>query len=722
MPGVVVEGAELVALLPLLAASARLAAYGRTVRPAAEEIGERLAALPALRPLRDLLRRSLDDDGGVTDEASPALRRVRVRVRELRREIVKRLEAFFQGAEADALFQDRYVTVRHGRYVLPVLAAARGRLRGIVHDRSQSGATLFVEPERMVETNNELVQAVREEEAEVLRVLAALTAAVAESLPELDALVAELGALDLVFARAELAGRMDAVEPAVVETPREVELVAARHPLLLAQSWREPGAAVMPIDLRLGSDKPLLVITGPNAGGKTIALKTLGLLALMAQAGCHVPAAPGARLPRFARVCSIIGDEQSVQENLSTFSAFIRHLRDVLDAVDDRSLVLLDELGAGTDPDDGAALAQAVLDELARRGALCAASTHLEPLKAFAASHPAARNASVEFDTERLAPTFRLVYDRPGQSYALAIAARHGLDPALIERAHSYRSQQGRALAELLARIEARDREQAERTLSSERAAAESAALLARAAREREAARREAEERLQRARAEAQRLLADVKRAVNEEWDRLRNAERSRPALEQSRARLRDLGARVVEATRDADGAAEPDAAAGADPALAAATPRAGDTVHVPDLGLRGELLAVDGATASVRAGTLTVRVPAAALRVLARASEGGARPARGRAIDVPVKGGVPGELHLIGRTRDEASDALEKYLDDAFLAGLGQVRIVHGKGTGALRRAVHELLAAHPLVAEHRAGAPHEGGDGATVATLRDA
>ena len=488
------------------------------------------------------------------------------------------------------------------------------------------------------------------------------------------------------------------------------------------------------MDLEIHAERPLLVITGPNAGGKTVALKTLGLLALMAQAGCHVPARAGARLPVFSQCFAIVGDDQSVAENLSTFSAFVKQLRLVLERVDDRSLVLLDELGAGTDPDDGAALAQAVLEDLGERGAVVAASTHLEPLKGFASTHPRARNASVEFDAERLAPTFRLVYDRPGQSYALSIGARLGLPPALIARAHAHRSTQQRQLQELLARLDDRDRRDAERAAELERREAESAGLLARAQAELEAARATAREAVARARAEAQRLVTEVRRSVNDEWDRLKRAEKTRPELERARKRL-------VETAQHVERAAGPAAAPGPDAGGPAA---AGDRVEVPHLGLRGQVLAVDGETATVQAGAVTVKVPLQALAVVARGDAARGDVARGEGVlysrprmgtgagakagdrqgnrgtvAVPGKSGVPGELHLIGCTTDEARDLLEKYLDDAFLAGLSTVRIVHGKGTGALRRAVEDLLDGHPLIAEHRPGAPSEGGAGATVATL---
>src|SRR5690242_9180993 len=745
VPGSVAEAADLAALIPLLEAAGRLRAYGRAIAPVAPALAEALAGFPAQKELAELLARSIDADGQVRDEASPALRRVRGRIRDLRRELVKRLEAYFGAPGAEATFQERYVTIRHGRYVLPIRAEAKSRLRGIVHDRSQSGATLFVEPEAVVEANNDLVQATREEEAEIVRVLAALTDAVRAALPDLEALVAGIGELDLVFARGALAERMDAVEPAIVEE-REALLPGALNPLLLAQSWSagsvawrgaaegepsglagawrgaaegEPSGLVIPMDIEIRAERPVLVITGPNAGGKTVALKTLGLLALMAQSGCHVPARDGARLPVFSACFAIVGDEQSVAENLSTFSAFVKQLREVLERVDARSLVLLDELGAGTDPDDGAALAQAVLEELAERGAVVAASTHLEPLKGFASTYPRARNASVEFDPARLAPTFRLIYDRPGQSYALSIGARLGLPAPLIERAHAHRSTQQRQLQELLARLDDRDRQDAERTARLERREAESAGLLARAQAELDAARAIARDTVARAKADAQRLVTDVRRHVNEEWERLKRAEKSRPELERARRRLVEAAQRVEEP------------ASGAPPESATAGPvAAGDRVEITHLAMKGVVLTMDGETATVQAGAVTVKVPAQALRVVAKSpapsrrgeGERDSRPLRGSRggfINTPGKSGVAPEINLIGRTTDEARDLLEKYLDDAFLAGLTSVRIIHGKGTGALLRAVEEVLGGHPLIAEHRPGAASEGGGGATVATL---
>jgi DNA mismatch repair protein MutS2 len=696
--GAVLDGPELRGLVPLLAAAPRLAEYGRGIRSLAPALADITASLPRLDDLHDSLATALAEDGTLTDGASPTLRRLRQRMRDLQRRIVRDLEALLQSPEADRLFSDRYVTCRNGRYVVPVRAEARARLRGIVHDRSQSGQTVFLEPDRVVDANNDLVDSAREEEQETARLLAALSESVRAHLPELERLVADIGELDWIVARARLAERMGATRP--ILGAERIALRSARHPLLLAQSWRDPARAVVPVDLELTRDRPLLVVTGPNAGGKTIALKTLGLLTLMTQVGCHVPAAEGSRLPLISRLFAVIGDEQSVAENLSTFSAFVGQVRDVLEHVDARSLVLLDELGAGTDPDEGAALAQAILEALERRGALVMATTHLEPLKAFASTHPGARNASVEFDGERLAPTFRLVYDHPGQSYALAIAARLGLDQALIDRAQAHRSAHAARLGELLARLDAQTRTEAARALAIERTESEAAAHLARAATELAQAEARAREILARGKQEAAALVSDIRHAIAAEWERLKRADRTRKKLDEAGERVRSLGARVSL------------------PAAPATTPAEllapGDAVEAPHLGVRGRLQAVAGATATVASGTITVRVPVQSLHKIA-VGDPGPRPVR-----VPEKVTVAPELHLLGRTTDEARDIVEKYLDDAFLAGLPTVRLVHGKGSGALRRAVHDLLATHPLVESFRGGHQTEGGAGATVAVLK--
>ena len=711
--GSVLDGSEMIQIVPVLDAGPKLRAYGRSVREASAAVATLTEALPRFAELADRLRHALDASGAVTDDASPTLKRLRREIRERRRHLATELERAFQGSDADRLFADHYVTLRHGRYVLPVRTESRSRVRGIVHDRSQSGQTLFIEPEHIVDANNDLVQAAREEEHETARILAELTAAIHARLDDLDALVTTIGELDWVFARAQAAERMSATAP-TVDAGRTVELRGARHPLLLAQSWKDPSRTVVPMDLELSPERPLLVITGPNAGGKTIALKTLAVQALMAQVGCHVPADEGSRLPVFDDVFAIIGDDQSVAENLSTFSAFVKQAREILERVDHRSLVLLDELGAGTDPDEGAALAQAILEELAKRGALVIATTHLEPLKAFASTHPRARNASVEFDTATLAPTFRLRYDQPGQSYALTIAARLGLGPELIARANAHRSEHAARLADLLATLDANARTEAERAREIERVRAEAAAQLAKAKQTEAAAESRAQAIVARARAEATKLVSDIRRALTAEWDKLKRSDRSRRSLDESRRRVREVAGRMEALVPET-------------PSERPATLAPGATVAAEHLGIRGELVEIAGSSATVRSGSVTVRVPIHVLRPVAEGSTTVARDEAGRpgrrGSESSVKAlhrSVAGEILLLGQTTDEARDRVEKYLDDAFLAGLASVRLVHGKGSGALRKTVRDLLAGHPLVESFRDGEPSEGGTGATVAALK--
>jgi len=717
--GSVLDGAEMIQLVPVLDASPKLRAYGRGVREASPGVATLTDALPRFAELADRLRRALDASGAVTDDASPTLKRLRREIRERRRQLATELERAFQSHDADRLFADRYVTLRHGRYVLPVRSESRGRVRGIVHDRSQSGQTLFIEPEHMVDANNDLVQAEREEEHETARILAELTAAIHARLDDLDVLVGAIGELDWTFARAQAAERMSATEPAI-DPGRTVALRAARHPLLLAQSWKDPSRAVVPMDIELDADRPLLVITGPNAGGKTLALTTLAVQSLMAQVGCHVPADEGSRLPVFDDVFAIIGDDQSVAENLSTFSAFVKQAREILERADRRSLVLLDELGAGTDPDEGAALAQAILEELAERGALVIATTHLEPLKAFASTHPRARNASVEFDTATLAPTFHLRYDQPGQSYALTIAARLGVGPELIARANAHRSEHAARLADLLAALDANARTEAERAREIERMRAEAAAQLAKARQTEAAAESRAQAIVARARAEATALVGEIRRALTAEWDKLKRSDRSRRSLDESRRRVREVAGRME--------ALVPESPVEHPVALAP-----GATVAAEHLGIRGELVEIAGSSATVRSGSVTVRVPLSALRPApmhpaAMERRAGARdgsradgaPKPSDPLRVPAPRSVAGEIMLLGQTTDEARDRVEKYLDDAFLAGLASVRLVHGKGSGALRKTVRDLLGGHPLVESFRDGEPSEGGTGATVAALK--
>ncbi|MBI2468513.1 MAG: endonuclease MutS2, partial [Candidatus Rokubacteria bacterium] len=461
LEGAVLDGPALASLGRALAAAARLAAYGRRLGAGAPTLSELWRRLPTCPDLAARLAHDLDPDGQLLDRASPRLRALRRQLQSLRGELQARLEALLQSPTLAPVLQERYVTLRNGRYVLPIRGDGRRAVRGIVHDRSSSGATLFVEPEEVVDLNNRLTQRTLEERDEADRLLQELTRRVHQHLPALETLVDGLGRLDLAFARAALAERLGASEPEVRDGA-DLELRQARHPLLSAQRW-DGGPPVVPVDLLVPGDRPGLLVSGPNAGGKTVALETAGLLVLMAQAGCHIPAAAGSRLPICDQVLAVIGDEQSLAQDLSTFSSFVAQVREILAAATPRSLVLLDELGAGTDPAEGAALGAALLEALLDRGARVLATTHLEPLKIFAQLEPRMTNAAVAFDAERLEPTFRLEYGRPGPSYALTIAERLGLSAPVVARARAHLGDATRRLEALLADLAAREREAAAR-------------------------------------------------------------------------------------------------------------------------------------------------------------------------------------------------------------------------------------------------------------------
>lgn len=703
--GAVLDGPALVALGRALAAAARLAAYGERIGPVAPTLAGAWTALPACPDLARTLHDALDPEGRLTDRASPRLRALRRQITTLRADLQARVERLLDHPAVTPALQERYVTLRNGRYVIPVRDDARRAVRGIIHDRSQSGATVFVEPEETIPLNNELTRLGLEERDEEQRVLGELTDAVRRVLPALAELVEGLGALDLVFARAALAERLHASEP-LVETGSDLDLRAARHPLLVAQRWGTPPGAgdVVPVDLRVPADRPGLVLSGPNAGGKTVALETGGLLVLMAQSGCHIPAAPGSRVPLTDRVLAVIGDEQSLAQDLSTFSSFIRQAREILDVAGPGSLVLLDELGAGTDPTEGAALGAALLEALLDRGARVIVTTHLEPLKVFAQVEPRLQNATVAFDAERLEPTFRIEYGHPGPSHALTIGERLGLPAAVIARARAHVGEESRRLETLLATLEARTREAAARGALAARREAEAADALAGAQHAAEHARAEAVELRRAAEQEARTLLADARRQVGHELDRLKTDEtRRRREAQEAYRRLR-----AAEATL------QPVPSASDEPA----PPGPPGEVQVRGLGLRGRVVGEADGLVTVQAGSLTVKV---ARSEIEPAAAGGGRRS-GASVSLPVREDVPRELHLLGLTSDEARAAVEKFLDDAALAGHREIRLVHGKGTGALRRAVEGCLRGHPLVGGFRVADPAAGGGGVTVVALEGA
>jgi DNA mismatch repair protein MutS2 len=668
-------------------------------------------ALDPAPQLAERIGRSIDESGEVLDTASSELAAIRKRLRTAQDRVRDRLNAMLRATSMAGVIGEAIVTMRAGRYVIPIRAEARGRVKGIVHDQSASGATLFVEPLTVVELNNAWTEATLAEQREEERILDELSAAIESRADALRASLDALARADLWIARARLGATMDAIRPAVSEDA--VELLSARHPLL--------GAGAVPIDVRLGDrfGYRALVVTGPNTGGKTVSLKTLGLLVLMHQSGLRIPTAGGARLPIFRQVMADIGDEQSIAQSLSTFSS---HLRNVVRFVDDAgpdSLVLLDEVGAGTDPTEGSALAMAVLAHLVAAGATVAATTHYAELKSFATEHPGVTNASVEFDVTTLRPTYRLTIGLPGKSQAFAIADRLGLPAPILDDARARISAEHASMEETLAAIAAARDEQAAALASAgeERAAAEGERRLAR-------------EGVTRARAEAREILADARRAAD---DLLARAEREVADLRREVARQRNLGqgrrgaspeaveglrqqaARTRETLSPADEREE-------EPTAATAQPRIGLWGRSRTLGSTGRIVEVSGRTGRVTLETEGARVvvPAGDVDVVPEPISGPPpRDLEAEELRRRAASRVSPILNLQGQRVDEAMEALTAYLDDALLAGLDSVTIVHGVGTGAIRRAVRDALQEHPRVQGFRGGRKDEGGEGATVAEL---
>jgi DNA mismatch repair protein MutS2 len=672
-------------------------------------------ALDAAPDLRQRIGRSVDESGEVLDTASAELAAIRKRLRTAQDRVRERLNAMLHSADLAGVIGEPIVTVRAGRYVIPVRAEAKGRVKGIVHDQSASGATLFIEPLGVVELNNTWTQATLDAAREEERILDELSRAVEARGESLLASLQALARADLWLARARLGMQQDGVRPAVADDA--LELLSARHPLL--------GSAAVPIDLRLGErfGYRALVVTGPNTGGKTVSLKTIGLLALMHQAGLRVPAAEGARLPVFARVMADIGDEQSIAQSLSTFSSHLRNVVRFMAAAGPGTLVLLDEIGAGTDPTEGSALAMAVVDALLAAGATLAATTHYAELKTFAEEHPLVSNASVAFDVKTLRPTYRLEIGLPGKSQAFAIAQRLGLPEPILADARSRLAAEHLTMEAALAAIsraqEARESELAE--AEAARSAATQERDLARTGVER--ARREAAAILGDARRAADELLARAEREVAEvrrELTRQRNVQGGRRAAERGAgtAALDQLATRTAAARQATQRAA---------PALDEATtateqPRVGLYGRSRTLGSAGRIVEVSGRTGRVTLETDEARVvvPADDVEVIPEPVSGPApRDLEAEELRRRAASRIAPRLDLRGERVEAALERLAAYLDEALLAGLDQAVIIHGAGTGALRRAIREYLADHPRVRATRSGRRDEGGDGATVAEL---
>jgi DNA mismatch repair protein MutS2 len=626
---------------------------------------------------------------------------------------VERLASYMASLPPHLQVQDSSVTVREGRYVIPVRREGRGEVGGIVHDESATGATLFVEPPVAVEMMNRLRELEAQEAREVTRILRELTARLRPLHPALLASLDALVSLDSLYARARYALRVDGRAPALLEPgTEEYEVVRGYHPILLAR-----GDDVVPFDLRMDRGERTLLISGPNTGGKTVLLKAIGLVSLLAQSGVVPPVGKGTRLPVFRDVYADIGDEQSIEASLSTFSAHLKNLREVLEGAGWESLVLTDEIGSGTDPQEGAALARAVLVELTRRSCFTVATTHLGQLKLLAAEERGIINASLQFDAERLRPTYRLLKGIPGRSYGLAIARRLGLEPRLLEEAEATLPQGERDVARLLLDLEAKEQRFADQTAALERSLAETAALREQMEarerdlkqRERDAerrARQQARDLLLQARAEVEAAIRDVRAAGD--------AEKLDEAARAARRKVEEAALRQREKTPAERRAAK--AGGKAEPTEIELEP--GVRVRIESLGRTGVIVDVRDGKAMVEAGVMRLLLPREDLTPLPAGDQGAAQP-KGRPsggyINTAAADARP-EVDLRGMRPDEVETVLGRAVDNALLAGLPTFRIIHGKGTGVLRAHVRELLKADRRISVARPGELFEGGTGVTV------
>jgi DNA mismatch repair protein MutS2 len=695
-------GTELVEVLETITAAGRLGEALVGERNALlHGLGQRITPLPQLRAS---LERSLDPAGELLDSASPRLGGLRRAVRLAQERLQARLERMVHGGELSGALQEPLVTLRNGRYVLPVRAEAKGRVKGIVHDQSGSGQTLFIEPLAVVELGNAWREAQLAVETEQERILDELSTLVATHADGLDEALAALAEFDFWAARARLAADLDGIR-ATESADASLELLSARHPGLTGR--------VVPIDVRLGGDFSALVITGPNTGGKTVTLRTIGLLALMNQAGLHIPAAAGSRLPILRAVYADVGDEQSIAQSLSTFSSHMSAIVRIVDQAGAGDLVLLDELGAGTDPTEGSALAQALLDHFIRAGVLVAATTHYAELKTYAHNTAAATNASVDFDLATLSPTYHLSIGLPGTSHAFAIAERLGLPLELVTDA---RARLGRAEQEFEATLTSIRAARLTTEAALERAVqAEERARAARseAEAERSRARRERDSAAAEARAEAERALVQVQAEIRAARDALARSSLTEGRLEQTVAQLEQRVAALL------PGAAEQ--ARSAPPSAPEELPLLIGTKARTPAGWQGRITTLDehSGQATLEAGSLRVTVPLADLVAVTAKPAGHPPRADEPAPSRLAARAVPASLDLRGTRVEEALELLDRYLDSAAVAGAPRVTIIHGHGSGALRDALRAAVAASPLVSKWRAGERGEGGDGATIVEL---
>lgn len=678
----------------------------------AKEVGEEsylynLAGLLIThRSAEEEINRCIINEDEIFDGASPALARIRRAMRLANEKVREKLNSMIRSTAYQKYLQEPIITIRNGRFVIPVKQEYRQQVPGLIHDQSSSGATLFIEPSAVVELGNEYKKLLAEEADEIERILTELTAMLAPYADEIREDLNIMGQIDLVFAKAKLSRELNAVMPRLNRN-NYVRIVRGRHPLI-------PADRVVPIDIWIGRDYRSLIITGPNTGGKTVTLKIVGLFALMVQSGIFVPANEGSEFPVFEHIYADIGDEQSIEQSLSTFSSHMKNIVGILDKADENSLVLLDELGAGTDPIEGAALAMSILEELNDRHCICVSTTHYSEIKAFAMTHEGMENASMEFDIDRLCPTYRLYIGIPGKSNAFEISSRLGLPNSIIDKAKGFLKGEDVRFEDIISSAQSQHRIAEEERKMAEEARAELEKLRADAERERRKLDEDRNRLQAKAKEDAKRIVADTKR----EMEKLIVEIRSIKDIDRSAAD------RVIQAARDTLRATETavnekEAIKKEDNTKPPKTVRAGDTVNIVTLDQKATVLSAPDSKGEVmvQAGVMKLNVKLKDIRLIEEKMA--SAPTSGK-FGLGAGKQVGLELDVRGMLVDEANIMVDRYLDDAYNAGLSEVNIIHGKGTGALRAGVQAFLKRHPLVKGYRMGSYGEGDAGVTVVTLK--
>ncbi len=710
--GATLIAGELLEIGNLLRTARGLLDYSRTNRhfdTVLDEIFERL--LPD-RKLEDRIFRAIVNAEMIADEASPALADIRRKIRAANSKIKETLQHYITSNTYSRHLQENIVTQRAGRYVIPVRVESKNEIKGLVHDTSSSGATIFVEPMAVVDANNELRVLEGKEQHEIDRILLELSGLVATQASALHLNYRNMTELALIFACGRLAQSMDAVAP-ILCRERRVRLFGARHPLIDKDR-------VVPITVSLGDGWDTLVITGPNTGGKTVTLKTLGLFALMAQSGLFIPANEGSELCLFDRILVDLGDEQSIEQSLSTFSSHMVHIVSIVQSLGPRALVLFDELGAGTDPVEGAALAVAIIGEVRRAGALCAVTTHYAELKAFALDTPGVQNASCEFDVATLRPTYRLVIGTPGKSNAFAISEKLGLPPHVVSEAKALISNENRRFEAVIEQLEIarlameRDRDEAARLraeLESRKAGSEAYA---------ERVRSEAEALLEKAQEKAASLVESARASSEFVFTQLEKVRKERES--QNLGEHLDATRRAVRAhLRENEDRFNPVEERSNEDYVLPRPLKKGDRVYLVDLGQEGVLLSdPDRGTVMVQAGAFRTKTKTDNLRLIESKAEPKDKKQKSSDVRTVVSRDFRDEIDLRGQTGDEAWFMVDKYFDTAILAGFHTVRLIHGKGTGALKAALWKYLKKDRRVATFRIGQYGEGDGGVTVVELK--